>query len=194
MRVVTVGGAETGIEVAGEIKSAWPHAEVTMVSRSRCGDFKGARVEKAVRAELKRLGVRLIDDEVVTEVRATRSSPRAVEQSPATSAHGRAGFAQHRSPEPQGLQLTRRIGSGSIPTYDRVLIRTSLPLATPPIRSLRPVRPTDCRPLLRSCQAPMRRMLFWRSGRSGSCTPSASPRSVRESPSAGRRGFLQLSR
>ena len=71
VRVITVGGAETGIEVAGEIKSAWPHAEVTLVSRSRCGHFRGARVEKAVRAELKRLGIRLIDDEVVTEVRAT---------------------------------------------------------------------------------------------------------------------------
>jgi NADH:quinone reductase (non-electrogenic) len=68
LRVVTVGGAETGIEVAGEIKTAWPNAEVTMVSRSRCGDFRGVRVEKAVRAELTRLGVRLIDGETVTEV------------------------------------------------------------------------------------------------------------------------------
>lgn len=69
VRVVTVGGAETGIEVAGEIKTAWPGAEVTMVSRSRCGDFRGARVEKAVRAGLTRLGVGLIDGETVTEVR-----------------------------------------------------------------------------------------------------------------------------
>jgi len=71
VRVITVGGAETGIEVAGEIKTAWPGAEVTMVSRSRCGDFRGARVEKAVRAGLTRLGVRLIDAETVTEVRST---------------------------------------------------------------------------------------------------------------------------
>jgi NADH dehydrogenase len=71
VRVITVGGAETGVEVAGEIKTAWPGAEVTMVSRSRCGDFKGVRVEKAVRAELTRLGVRLIDGETVTELRAT---------------------------------------------------------------------------------------------------------------------------
>ena len=103
---------------------------------------------------------------------------------PATSAHGRAGFAPHRSPRPQGLQLTRRVGSGSIPTCGRFLIRTSLPLATPPVPSLRAVRPTDYRPLLRSCQAPMRRTLLWRSGRSGACSPSASPRSVKVSPSA----------
>ena len=68
-RVVTVGGAETAIEVAGEIKTAWPGAEVTMISRSRCGNFNGSRVEQAVRSELARLGVRLIDGETVTEVR-----------------------------------------------------------------------------------------------------------------------------
>jgi NADH dehydrogenase FAD-containing subunit len=70
MRVVTVGGAETGIEVAGEIKAAWPNAEVTMVSRSRCGGSRGERVEKEVRAALTRLGVVLVDGETVTEVQA----------------------------------------------------------------------------------------------------------------------------
>jgi NADH dehydrogenase FAD-containing subunit len=70
LRVVTVGGAETGVEVAGEIKTAWPRAEVIMLSRSRCGDFNGPRVEQAVRAELAGLGVSLIDGSVVTEVRA----------------------------------------------------------------------------------------------------------------------------
>ena len=71
LRVIAVGGSETAVEVAGEIKTAWPGAEMTMVSRSRCGDFRGVRVERAVRAELIRLGVRLIDGEVVTEVRST---------------------------------------------------------------------------------------------------------------------------
>ena len=71
LRVVTVGGAETGIEVAGEIKTAWPNVEMTIISRARCGDFRGPRVEKAVRAELGRLGVRLVDGEAVTEVRST---------------------------------------------------------------------------------------------------------------------------
>ena len=68
MRVITVGGAETAIEVAGEIKTAWPSVEMTMISSSRCGDFKGARVERAVRTELGRLGVRMIDSETVAEV------------------------------------------------------------------------------------------------------------------------------
>jgi NADH:ubiquinone reductase (H+-translocating) len=71
MRVLAVGGGATAIEAAGEIKTAWPGAEVTMVSRSRCGDFKGPRVEKTLRGELARLGVRLIDNEVVSEVRPT---------------------------------------------------------------------------------------------------------------------------
>ena len=69
IRVVTVGGAETAVEVAGEIKTAWPDIEMTMVCRSRCGDIKGARVETAIRGELSRLGVRMIDLTTVTEVR-----------------------------------------------------------------------------------------------------------------------------
>jgi NADH dehydrogenase len=71
MRVLAIGGGATAIETAGEIKSAWPDAEMTMVSRSRCGDFKGEQVEKAVRGELARLGVRLIDNELVSAVRST---------------------------------------------------------------------------------------------------------------------------
>ncbi len=71
VRVITVGGAETSVEVAGEIKTAWPNAEMTMISRSRCGDFKGPRVESAVRTELARLGVNMIDRETITEVRPT---------------------------------------------------------------------------------------------------------------------------
>jgi NADH:quinone reductase (non-electrogenic) len=69
IRVVTVGGAETAIEVAGEIKTAWPNVQVTMITSSRCGEFKGARVESAVCAELARLGVKMIDRETVAEVR-----------------------------------------------------------------------------------------------------------------------------
>jgi NADH dehydrogenase len=72
IHVITVGGAETSVEVAGEIKTAWPSVEITMVSRSRCGDFRGKRVESAVRTELARLGVSMIDGEIVTEVRANQ--------------------------------------------------------------------------------------------------------------------------
>jgi len=71
LRVVAIGGAETAVEAAGEIKAAWSSIDVTIISRSRCGEFRGARVEAAVRAELTRLGVKLIDRETVTEVRAT---------------------------------------------------------------------------------------------------------------------------
>jgi len=69
IRVITVGGNETSVEVAGEIKTKWPNAEVTMISKSHCGDFKGARVESAIRGQLARLGVKLVDRETVTEVR-----------------------------------------------------------------------------------------------------------------------------
>jgi len=71
IRVITVGGNETSVEVASEIKTAWPKAHVTMISKTHCGDFKGPRVEAAIRQQLVRLGVKLIDRAAVTEVRAT---------------------------------------------------------------------------------------------------------------------------
>src|SRR6202008_3608536 len=40
-----------------------------MVSRSRCGDFKGERVAQAIRAALEQLRIRLIDHETVVEIR-----------------------------------------------------------------------------------------------------------------------------
>jgi len=70
LSVLAVGGGPTAIEAAGEIRSTWPDCEMTMVSE-RCGAFREERVEKAVRAELVRLGVKLIDNENVSEVRAT---------------------------------------------------------------------------------------------------------------------------
>jgi NADH dehydrogenase len=69
LRVVIVGGRETAIEVAGEIKTNWPDVEVTMISRQRCGDFKGAEVAHAIRRALERLGVGMIDNLAIAEVR-----------------------------------------------------------------------------------------------------------------------------
>ncbi len=69
LRVVVVGGGETGVEAAGEIKTAWPAMDVTLVTRGRCGDFRGPRVENAIRAEIIKLGVKLIDGETIAEVR-----------------------------------------------------------------------------------------------------------------------------
>jgi NADH dehydrogenase FAD-containing subunit len=63
-----VGGAETAVEAAGEIKATWPRADVAMLSSRRCGEFKGARVGAVVRDELERLGVRLIDGVNAVEV------------------------------------------------------------------------------------------------------------------------------
>ena len=72
-RVVSLDAAQRRVRLAtqaGEIKTAWPAAEVSMVSRSRCGALKGTRVEGSIRTALTRLGVQLIDHETVAEVRA----------------------------------------------------------------------------------------------------------------------------
>ncbi|MEA3068449.1 MAG: hypothetical protein QOK41_1856 [Sphingomonadales bacterium] len=82
LRVVVVGGHETAIEAAGEIKTRWPAAEVTLMSRSRCADFKGERVAQAIRAALARLQVRLLDGQTVAEVRATEIATAAHETIP----------------------------------------------------------------------------------------------------------------
>jgi NADH dehydrogenase FAD-containing subunit len=71
LRVVVVGGAETGVEAAGEIKTAWPAMDVTLVTRGRCGEFRGPRVAKAIRAEIVKLGVKLVDGKTIAEVRPT---------------------------------------------------------------------------------------------------------------------------
>jgi NADH dehydrogenase FAD-containing subunit len=68
--VVVVGGHETAIEAAGEIKTRWPAADVTLIARTRCADIKAGRVEHAIRAALERLNVKMMDGQTVAEVRA----------------------------------------------------------------------------------------------------------------------------
>jgi NADH dehydrogenase FAD-containing subunit len=69
-RVVVVGGHESAIEAAAEIKTRWPALDVTLIARGRCADFKGADVARAIRGALARLDVRVIDGRDVVEVRA----------------------------------------------------------------------------------------------------------------------------
>jgi hypothetical protein len=45
-------------EAAVEIKSTWPAMQVSLISASRAGDFSSAKVEKALRRDLTRLGRR----------------------------------------------------------------------------------------------------------------------------------------
>lgn len=67
-RILAVGGGALSVEAAAEAKSTWPQMEVTLVSASRAGDFKDARVEAALRGGLNRLGVTLIDNTKVREI------------------------------------------------------------------------------------------------------------------------------
>jgi NADH dehydrogenase len=69
LRVLVIGGGTTATEVAGEIKDGWPQAAVTMICRTRCGDFKkGERLAAITRAELERRGIALLDGTIVAEI------------------------------------------------------------------------------------------------------------------------------
>jgi NADH:quinone reductase (non-electrogenic) len=68
LSVIAVGGAETSIEVAGEIKTTWPAVNLTLISKSRAGSFKGQAVEAAVRGQLTSLGVQFVDGETIVSV------------------------------------------------------------------------------------------------------------------------------
>jgi NADH dehydrogenase len=71
IRVLAVGGGPLSIEAAGEVKTAWPQMQVSLVSASRAGAFTSPNVEAVLRRNLSRLGVTLIDNERVQEVKAT---------------------------------------------------------------------------------------------------------------------------
>lgn len=66
---VVVGGGNTAVEAASEIKAVRPDFTVTMVAAHRVGDFgKGAAVEGAVRKQLVQQGILLADEDPVEEV------------------------------------------------------------------------------------------------------------------------------
>jgi NADH dehydrogenase FAD-containing subunit len=69
-RILAVGGGPLSIEAAGEVKSTWPAMDVTLVSATRAGDFSSEKVEAVLRRDLNRLGVTLVDNERVTDIRA----------------------------------------------------------------------------------------------------------------------------
>ena len=157
LRVVVVGGHETAIEVAGEIKTRWPAAEVTMMSRSRCADFKGARVAQALRAALERLQIRLRDGQTVAEVRAAEIVTAAGETIPcdvcvwagglrAPSLAREAGIAT----DPQGRIWRRSQPALALPSARRARS------ATPPARWRRRAPAIGCRPMRRWHRAPTR--------------------------------------
>ena len=67
--VAVVGGRNTGVEAAAEIKAARPELEVTIIAAGAAGDFgKGAPAEQAVRKQLGALGVLLIDADPVEQL------------------------------------------------------------------------------------------------------------------------------
>jgi NADH dehydrogenase len=69
-RVVVVGGGNTAVEAAGEIKAGRSDLVVTLVAAGMAGDFNnGAKIARAVRSQLAVQGVVLVDDQPIREVK-----------------------------------------------------------------------------------------------------------------------------
>ena len=127
LSVVVVGGANTAAtEVAGEIKATWPEVEVTIVSTSEAGDFgKGKQLALMTRRELQRLGVRMLDRQLVAEVRAGEVITSKGETIPADICVWAAGFAPHRSPKRPDWSSTGKAACWPIRCLARCHIPTS---------------------------------------------------------------------
>ncbi|MEM7335023.1 MAG: FAD-dependent oxidoreductase [Chloroflexota bacterium] len=51
-RIVIIGGGATGIEMATEVKGAYPHQDVILLTNGEVGHFKGARIKHQIQAAL----------------------------------------------------------------------------------------------------------------------------------------------
>lgn len=68
-RAVIVGGGNTAVEAAAQIKQSRPDFTVTLIAAHSVGDFgKGGEVERAVRGELVRQDVLLVDTDPVRAI------------------------------------------------------------------------------------------------------------------------------
>jgi NADH dehydrogenase len=68
--VVICGGGPTGIEIAAEVATAYPHLEVHLVTQGPFSLFLGKTVASSIRRSLTRVGVEIIDQTTVAAVRA----------------------------------------------------------------------------------------------------------------------------
>ena len=67
-RVVVIGGGASGVEVAAMVKSTYPTLQVELFSRSKCGNFKGEKIQAIIRQELLSAGVCLHEGIEITSV------------------------------------------------------------------------------------------------------------------------------
>ncbi|HZC78864.1 MAG TPA: FAD-dependent oxidoreductase, partial [Ktedonobacterales bacterium] len=68
--VIVCGGGATGIETAAEFARSYPALTVRLVTQDAFGLFLGKRVARYMRRSLERLGVAILDQTTVKEVRA----------------------------------------------------------------------------------------------------------------------------
>jgi len=68
--VVICGGGPTGIEIAAEVATTYPHIKVHLVTQGPFSLFLGKTVASSIRRSLTRVGVEIIDQTAVAAVRA----------------------------------------------------------------------------------------------------------------------------
>jgi NADH dehydrogenase FAD-containing subunit len=68
-RMVVVGSGPTGIEVAGEVHDTYPTLKVSIVTAGEFGSFTTERVRQKMRQAIDQLGIKVIEQAPVCEVR-----------------------------------------------------------------------------------------------------------------------------
>ena len=66
--VVVVGSGPTGIEMAGEIRDAFPQLAVKMVTQGQFGTFTTKRVQTYLRGAVERIGIEVVEGAGITAV------------------------------------------------------------------------------------------------------------------------------
>jgi NADH dehydrogenase FAD-containing subunit len=107
-RLVVVGGGATGIEVAAEIKGAYPTLEVAILTAGAFGIFKGPRVERHFRDSFRRQGIEIIENQRVTAVHQDSVELKGGARIPADITVWAGGFRAPALAEEAGFKVNRR--------------------------------------------------------------------------------------
>ena len=108
-KVLVVGGGATGIEVAGEIKHAYPKLQVEIVTQGKFGTFKERPiVEKYMRQILTNNGITIREYTIVTHIEKGQLHTDANTSIPFDICVWAGGFTAHPMAEEAGLSINAK--------------------------------------------------------------------------------------